>query len=254
MSSKIITYKGLRKFVARARDPRVGRSIDSNTRTRLMNKANGDEYVQLYGRYTHKAYAEFYPDDTVTLVCDVQSVDRRVFRPLHPIEALAKTGERRSSIRYVLDDGVEYFPGLRIDMRSGEYLNQRPPLRERIRKEENAVWRKKSAAFRRAVRLRAKMGIIAAIWNDMAAVRAKDATKFDPIRSPKDDVAVLYRVMNESDMSTQALQYFCLRYRWERGFIYDHAKVSDMLPVYVDSLVNRYRDELRDLFNVYEDA
>lgn len=254
MQSEYITYKDLRDYAVRARNPRVGRNMDANTKIRIRDKQTDDEHIELYNKYNHKIYAWFYPNDTVTMVCDVNAVDRKVFRYSHPIPALAKNAERRSSLRLVLDGSVEYFPGLRIDMKSGEYLNQKPPLRERIRKAENAVWRQKSAAFRRAVKLRGKMGVISTIWSNIEAVRAKHVRAFDPIHTSKDDVAVLYRVMNEDNLSTEALQYFCLRFKYERYWVYDRTDVADMLPAYVDTLINRYRDELRSLFGVYEDV
>jgi hypothetical protein len=63
--------------------------------------------------------------------------------------------------------GHEVFYGMTFDLNTGKCLNAKANLKDRVNKDKNLEWRRKLIAFKRAIKVRSKLGVIDTVLRNM---------------------------------------------------------------------------------------
>lgn len=111
--------------------------------------------------------------------------------------------------KYLSSDGEELFDGIQYDLDTGKCLNPQPKLLDTVNKENRIEWLRTSRKFKRGIQIRAKMGVLETICQQVAQSRTKDKnTWVEPDWHHDKWIDLLYTSVKNNEYSTELLTGF----------------------------------------------
>lgn len=140
----------------------------------------------------------------------------------------------------------ELFKGLMFDLKTGQPLNAKPDMVDRVDKEARKVWIAALRRFKYGIKARAKLGVFASLAEKVIANRNHESV---PRWDTKEWSDLLYESIRNTEFPTTLLQGIVLssNIRWT-GKIPTPADAMR----WTDSLINNKSIELRTRFGVFE--
>jgi hypothetical protein len=255
---EIKNYKGAQAFFARAKSPSKGRPFMNWGR---VYKVGSDFVFYVYDIEV----CRITPDDVLVMSIDAKEGKSRsnsLSIVLHRFVPVSWQRARTNCYRILgigsLHAGEGYwdaakkapelFKGLMFDLKTGLPLNARPDLTDRVNKDARREWVRALGAFKRGIKVRAKLGVFTTIAQDIVAKRAVNAWPVPRWDTPEWS-NMLYKAIRDTQFPTTLLQGIVLtsNIRWT-------AKIptpNDAIR-WTDSLLDNKSIELRTRFGVFE--
>jgi len=262
--AEITSYKDAVTWFAKCRSPEKGRPLKKWARV----FKTGDTFEFKFGDRT---FATLTPDNILTFPCTVGEMRRmsitfsqasyralpvlfmRLATGRYAIEHSLSVDNRSQGNRYgnMREHSPEYFQSIQFDMNTGACINQRPRLTESVNTEARKTWLNKLRKFKRGIKVRAKMGVIEGICQQVAVERSKNLTTWSqPDWSSDAWSNMLYTAMNEEQFPTELLCGFVMSSRVSYWRQENPTSVS-MLDA-MDSVLQQLSVELRRKFGVFD--
>jgi hypothetical protein len=164
------TYYDFERYMRRAHDPGKGRAAGTTARVhRVAYDPNMDNVT--YGVTVHDEHIfNVSPDDTLEFVASYSAMDKLKFTlaaVLHKLVPICTERRNRSSIVWSCGSPMTvYFPGMKFNLRSGGLLNPGPQWIVNV--DARTEYLRLRRDWSRGVKLREKMGVIAALIDEVA--------------------------------------------------------------------------------------
>lgn len=271
--TRSFTYKDVAAFFAKARNPARGKPLASWARIYKV----GDEY-QI--RIDSNIVCTVTPDNKLTFkmhpltarMCSVtlsQALHRvlpfmwnRVATGRYEVASLAgyhqwrehnPTGHYWAYVKAAGEgSATEVFNGLEYDLTTNKFTNIRPRLQDMPVNQDNKLeWLRKLRTFKKAVKVRARMGVVESLIKQVAHER-KGIHKYQWEMPDWDSDAwqeLLYTSLKTEECSSDMLKAFIKSA--SVGYWRDTVTINDVMNT-VDSVFNTYSLELRRRFGVFE--
>jgi hypothetical protein len=261
----IKTYEDATKWFATARNPIIGKPLKKWARVYKV----GDTFEFRFGNTT---FAQLTPDNILTFPLTVMEMKvmsitfsqashralpilfQRIATGRYAIEHTLASDERFNGGSVWLNlkrEAPEYFQGIKFDMNTGKCLNQRPRITDAVNDAARKEWLSKLRKFKRGMKLRAKIGAIQTICQQVAIERdATGNTWSQPDWSNEVWLNMLYTSIRDEQYTTDLIRGFVMSSRvsyWRRE---NPTPVSTLEAV--DSVCNLLSVELRRKFGVFE--
>jgi len=154
----------------------------------------------------------------------------------------------------IMRQAPEYFNGITFDLSTGKCVNRKPDLITTVNKEARKRWRGKLGTFKRGIKVRAKMGVFDALYQELMKDFDSNAAyqNYNYIRS-HEGVLQLADVMESEVLPTEFLRILTGATRVSLGW-YGRPNTFDGNTVvkFVDTLLSTNSISLRKHFNVFD--
>jgi len=235
----------------------------------------GDEYIVLV--YGHRI-CRISPDNTLTMLIDGnegRTISNTLSSSLHRLAPVAwgRAGKKRYRILPLrslkLEDNYwtrqstapELFVGLQFDLSTGNALNARPDLTDRIDSEARKVWLRALKNFKRHIVMRAKLGVFEAIEKQLehkgpryTASNGKVFANRVPDWSDEKWIDLLYTSIRDEVFPKELLAGIVLT---RPSVVWSKSSRSrsriDQFKQTMDHIINTNSVELRAKFGVFQD-
>lgn len=262
--AEITSYKDAAACFAKARKPDAGRPIKQWVRLFKV----GDNYEF---RFNDMPFAILSPDNILTFPRTPNEMSRmsitfsqasyrvipvlfqRIATGRYAIEHSLTVDKRlRGNSRYasLRENACEYFAGIQFDMETGACINKRPRLTDCVDDAARKVWLTKLRKFKQGMKVRAKMGVLETICQQVTAERARDRNTWSqPNWSSDTWIDLLYTAMNEEQFPTELLRGFAMSCRIS---VWRHENPTTKATLEaVESVLNKLSVDLRKRFGVF---
>ena len=271
MRTDKLSYQQVAEWFKKARNPDVGRpvrswgrlyKVDENYELRLCTTVVG--VFTPDNKFTFKMSSQDARNCSVTLSQVLQrtipfvwvrkGMGRYVVKPTPPYEEYKKSNPYAYYWQYFSkQEGYEVFDGLCFDLNTYQPINARPPItKAEIDSDNKLVWLRQLRKFKTAVKVRARMGIIETLIQQVDAERG--ATKRHDWKQPdwSSDTwqEVLYTAIKDSECPTELLKGIIKSV--PRGY-YNHRSIT--LKEVIDEgdrICTTYSLDLRKRFGVFK--
>jgi hypothetical protein len=259
-------YEDIARLFATCRDPKKGKPLSKWGR---IHREGNDYFISCHGL----RFAKISPDDTFEFLVTPQEgaaisvtlsgsmhyclplIWFRVgvcrYRVVHEIE-YKNTRQKYQNLRHqfwptIRKESPELFKGIKFCLKTGNCLNRRPDLLSTINPDMRKVWLRKIKSFKRAMRLRVKMGVFDSVYSTLLKDPANFTTK-RPDWSSDQWIDELHKAIDTEQFPTELIRLFVIesvpRWRVRQSTAEEYISA-------VDSILNRNSTALRSKFGVF---
>jgi hypothetical protein len=263
-----ITYQDVVKFFNRARNPEKGKPLMSWARI----YKEGENYEVRMNDYR---IGVFTPDNKFTFTmtnqqarhCSVtlsQALQRalpfvwkRVATGRYEVTSIADYDQSEHGYlwQYIRNrEWYEVYDGLSFDLTTNQPINARPKITQLAVNQENKLeWLRKLRKFKQAVKIRARMGVLEALMQQVEKER-QGINKYEwqaPDWSSDSWLDLLYVAVKNEECSTDMLKAFIKTA--SIGYWRNMVTIDDVLRA-VDSVFTTHSIDLRKRFGVFDEV
>lgn len=149
-------------------------------------------------------------------------------------------------------EGYELFDGLQFDLNTYEPTNPRPKMSDTINTEKRKEWLGSLRKFKRAVKVRARLGVLESLIKEVEQDRSKHRSRYDwemPDWNTDTWQDMLYTSIKNSECSTELLKGIVKSV--QTGYYKSSISVDDVLKE-CDKICTNYSVEIRRKFGVFD--
>lgn len=255
MKNVFTSYSMMQKFMEKARNKAEGRPLPASMRMKLLE--DGTSIAVTYGKSQQLFVVT--PDNVLTFTASVRQLAFRAANlskilTFHPVRI--RTDRYRIIPSYrnqqwpIQTDGCpDYFQGIQFNMLTGECLNRKDYVPPEVIPEARKQWLSALRQFKRAVQVRAKMGVLDSFIAEIKGQRVWDVAWVD--FSQKEHLDAFAEQITSKNVTTDFLKLlvgnaYRTHNQWRGEF---DAKV---VLKYLESIINHNRTALRMRFNVFK--
>lgn len=263
-----ITYQDVAKFFGRARNPEKGKPLMSWARV----YKEGENYEVRMGNHR---IGVFTPDNKFTFTMTNQSARncsvtlsqalqralpfawKRVATGRYEVTPIADYDQATHSYLWnylKAKEWYEVYDGLSFDLTTNQPINPRPKITQLVVNQENKLeWLRKLRKFKQAVRIRARMGVLEALMQQVEKER-QGINKYEwqaPDWSSDSWLDLLYGAVKNEECSTDMLKAFIKTA--SIGYWRNMVTIHDVLKA-VDTVFANYSVNLRQRFGVFDEV
>lgn len=268
--AKIRSYQDAQQLFSTARNPAKGKPI--NSWSRLYCEDN-DVYVLRHTQFSDIVLGRIYPDNTLELPLDRRTMrmvsatltgsfhkvlpvalrrvgtGRYIMMPTHMLDEIIDRS--RSRLDILCEDGFQLFDGIKVNLDYHTVVNPKATNNGEIDPEQRKVWLRQLRAFKKGMKVRAKMGVLDAACAKVASDRHATNNWRRPDWYSETWVNTLYESIRDLDYSNEILEGFAqtadVAY-WKR-----EAPTPAKVIEAVDKVCNDLSVELRSMFGVFKE-
>jgi hypothetical protein len=264
-NSELRTYNDLQTHFSKCRSPDKGRPLKAWGRV----FKNGDAFeIQVNG----KKLGTVTPDNIMTFVAPIGVVRSNAqtlvgafhrampfilmrvgigrYRITHA-SGLSKnvdTSEYGWNSQWLRSEAPEYFEGIQFDLTTGECLNRKPDILKQVDTDVRTEWIRCLRKFKRAIKVRAKLGVLDSL---LADAKANKAVRQHPDWDSNEWQDDMVNAIKTGDIPTPLLLGIAMS-TLHRGWRVQGTTQEFIAEV--DTLCNSYSVQLRRKFGVFGDA
>lgn len=266
--AKIHSHYDASILFASARKPELGKPV--NSWCRLF--ADGEKIILRNSHY-NRDFAVIHPNNTLEWVADrktMRMLSATLTGAIHKLLPIALrrvgTGRYLAHSTYKLDDkppyydhgetirtnGVKLFEGLKYDLGDNTFINPEPSSNFGIDEHKRLVWLRSLRAFKKGIKVRAKMGVFEPLCAQVHQERQQTKNWRAPDWYSDQWTDLLYTSIRDQDFSTELLKGFTQSAHvayWRN----EPPKPSRVLDA-VDTVCNDMSYELRTRFGVFKES
>ena len=265
----IRNYAQAKRLYGTCRFPDKGKPVKGWCRLHKV-----DENFEL--RMDGKTICVFAPDNTLTFTLTSaqaknysitlsQALARaipigweRVATGRHRVVHTMRIGDSGGAYRYeawrntMKAEGIEVFNGIKFNLDTGECMNAKPTTEAQVIPAKRSDWLRALRVFKRGLKVRAKLGVLDSICQDVMAERKLTKTRYDwvqPDWSNEKWIDLLFNSIKNNQHPTELLQGFVQSVR-----TYHYTTISKETTLQAaDSVCAELSVQLRRKFGVFGD-
>ena len=261
--AELKSYSDLQTHFSKCRSPDKGRPLKAWGRV----FKNGDAFDI---HVNNNKLGTVTPDNIMTFVAPISAVRRNAqtlvgaFHRAMPV-SLIRVGIGRYRIAHIEEgkkhkddhgwnwnwmrtEAPEYFEGIQFDLTTGECLNRKPDILKQVDTDVRTEWIRCLRKFKRAIKVRAKLGVLDSL---LADAKANKAVRQHPDWDSNEWQDAMVNAIKTGDIPTPfllAIAQSTLHRGWRvQG-------TTQEFIAEVDTLCNSYSVQLRRKFGVFGDA
>jgi hypothetical protein len=151
-------------------------------------------------------------------------------------------------------EGIEVFNGIKFNLDTGECMNAKPTTEVQVVPAKRTEWLRALRVFKRGLKLRAKLGVLDTICQDVIAERTLSKTRYDwvqPDWSNEKWIDLLFDSIKNNQHPTELLHGFA---QSVQGRAYYHITISKETTLQAaDNVCAELSVQLRRKFGVFGD-
>lgn len=152
-------------------------------------------------------------------------------------------------------EGIEVFNGIKFNLDTGECLNAKPTTDVQVVASKRTEWLRALRVFKRGLKVRAKLGVLDAICQDVIEERRASKTRYDwvqPDWSSEKWIDLLFNSIKNNQHPTELLHGFAQSIQ---GRAYYHITISKETTLQAaDNVCAELSTQLRRRFGVFGDV
>ena len=269
MRTDKMSYNDVAEWFTRCRNPDKGRPVMSWARMFKVDDTyelrHGNTKVGVFtpdNKFTFTLSTQEARNSSVTLSQALQrtipfswhrvGMGKYKIKPTPPYEEYKANNPDSYSWHYFSEqEGYELFDGLCFDLNTYEPVNARPKMSDTIDPVKRKEWLGSLRKFKRAVKVRARLGVLDTLIQQVAQERSKHRSRYDwemPDWNTDTWQDMLYTSIKNSECSTELLKGIVMSV--STGYYKSSISVDDVLKE-CDKICTNYSVEIRRKFGVF---
>ena len=269
MRTDKMSYNDVAEWFTRCRNPDKGRPVMSWARMFKVDDTyelrHGSTKVGVFtpdNKFTFTLSTQEARNSSVTLSQALQrtipfswhrvGMGKYKIKPTPPYEEYKANNPDSYSWHYFSEqEGYELFDGLCFDLNTYEPVNARPKMSDTIDPVKRKEWLGSLRKFKRAVKVRARLGVLDTLIQQVAQERSKHRSRYDwemPDWNTDTWQDMLYTSIKNSECSTELLKGIVMSV--STGYYKSSISVDDVLKE-CDKICTNYSVEIRRKFGVF---
>lgn len=269
MRTDKMSYSDVAEWFTRCRNPDKGRPVMSWARMFKVDDTyelrHGSTKVGVFtpdNKFTFTLSTQEARNSSVTLSQALQrtipfswhrvGMGKYKIKPTPPYEEYKANNPDSYSWHYFSEqEGYELFDGLCFDLNTYEPVNARPKMSDTIDPVKRKEWLGSLRKFKRAVKVRARLGVLDTLIQQVAQERSKHRSRYDwemPDWNTDTWQDMLYTSIKNSECSTELLKGIVMSV--STGYYKSSISVDDVLKE-CDKICTNYSVEIRRKFGVF---
>jgi hypothetical protein len=269
MRTDKMSYSDVAEWFTRCRNPDKGRPVMSWARMFKVDDTyelrHGSTKVGVFtpdNKFTFTLSTQEARNSSVTLSQALQrtipfswhrvGMGKYKVKPTPPYEEYKANNPDAYPWHYFAEqEGYELFDGLCFDLNTYEPVNARPKMSDTIDPVKRKEWLGSLRKFKRAVKVRARLGVLDTLIQQVAQERSKHRSRYDwemPDWNTDTWQDMLYTSIKNSECSTELLKGIVMSV--STGYYKSSISVDDVLKE-CDKICTNYSVEIRRKFGVF---
>lgn len=269
MRTDKMSYSDVAEWFTRCRNPDKGRPVMSWARMFKVDDTyelrHGSTKVGVFtpdNKFTFTLSTQEARNSSVTLSQALQrtipfswhrvGMGKYKIKPTPPYEEYKANNPDSYAWHYFSEqEGYELFDGLCFDLNTYEPVNARPKMSDTIDPVKRKEWLGSLRKFKRAVKVRARLGVLDTLIQQVAQERSKHRSRYDwemPDWNTDTWQDMLYTSIKNSECSTELLRGIVMSV--STGYYKSSISVDDVLKE-CDKICTNYSVEIRRKFGVF---
>ena len=269
MRTDKMSYSDVAEWFTRCRNPDKGRPVMSWARMFKVDDTyelrHGSTKVGVFtpdNKFTFTLSTQEARNSSVTLSQALQrtipfswhrvGMGKYKVKPTPPYEEYKANNPDAYPWHYFAEqEGYELFDGLCFDLNTYEPVNARPKMSDTIDPVKRKEWLGSLRKFKRAVKVRARLGVLDTLIQQVAQERSKHRSRYDfemPDWNTDTWQDMLYTSIKNSECSTELLKGIVMSV--SIGYYKSSISVDDVLKE-CDKICTNYSVEIRRKFGVF---